>query len=136
MKVMIRKLTQTQMIVIGYALIILTGALLLMLPAASRDGLATSFPDALFTATSASCVTGLVIADTFSKWTMFGQCIILAMIQIGGLGFMTIGVFFCHHPPKEDWTMDAGDAARERQHSADWRNCPAGKKDHAGNPPV
>lgn len=94
MKVMIRKLTQTQMIVIGYALIILTGALLLMLPAASRDGLATSFPDALFTATSASCVTGLVIADTFSKWTMFGQCIILAMIQIGGLGFMTIGVFF------------------------------------------
>ena len=94
MKVMIRKLTQTQMIVIGYALIIMTGSLLLMLPAASRDGLATPFPDALFTATSASCVTGLVIADTFSKWTMFGQCIILALIQIGGLGFMTIGVFF------------------------------------------
>ena len=94
MKVMIRKLTQTQMIVIGYALIILIGSLFLMLPAASRDGLATSFPDALFTATSASCVTGLVIADTFNKWTMFGQCIILALIQIGGLGFMTIGVFF------------------------------------------
>ena len=94
MKVMIRKLTQPQMIVIGYALIILIGSLFLMLPAASRDGLATSFPDALFTATSASCVTGLVIADTFNKWTMFGQCIILALIQIGGLGFMTIGVFF------------------------------------------
>ena len=94
MKMKIRRLTQTQMIVVGYLLIILIGAMLLMLPAASRDGKVTPFIDALFTSASASCVTGLVIADTYQKWTMFGQCVILLLIQIGGLGFMTIGVFF------------------------------------------
>ena len=94
MKMKIRRLTQTQMIVVGYLLIILIGAMLLMLPAASRDGKVTPFIDALFTSASASCVTGLVVADTYQKWTMFGQCVILLLIQIGGLGFMTIGVFF------------------------------------------
>lgn len=94
MKTKIRRLTQTQMIVVGYLLIILIGSLLLMLPVASRDGEATPFIDALFTSASASCVTGLVIADTYQKWTLFGQCVILLLIQIGGLGFMTIGVFF------------------------------------------
>lgn len=94
MKMKIRRLTQTQMIVVGYLLIILIGALLLMIPAASRDGKVTPFIDALFTSASASCVTGLVIADTYQKWTIFGQCVILLLIQIGGLGFMTIGVFF------------------------------------------
>lgn len=82
------------MIVVGYVLIIFTGTALLMLPAASRDGQMTPMIDALFTATSASCVTGLVIADTVQKWSLFGQIVILTLIQIGGLGFMTIGVFF------------------------------------------
>lgn len=94
MSVMMKKLTHTQMIVLGYLLIILCGTMLLMLPAASKDGQATPFVDAMFTSTSAVCVTGLVIADTWQKWTMFGQVVILSIIQIGGLGFMTIGVFF------------------------------------------
>lgn len=94
MSIMLKKLTYTQMIVLGYFLIIFVGTCLLMLPAASKDGQVTPVIDALFTATSASCVTGLIIADTFQKWTMFGQIIIISLIQIGGLGFMTIGVFF------------------------------------------
>lgn len=64
-----------------------------MLPVASRDGQAEPFLNCLFTATSASCVTGLVVADTWSQWSLFGQLVILAMIQIGGLGFITVGVF-------------------------------------------
>lgn len=65
-----------------------------MLPIATRTGEGTPFVDALFTSTSAACVTGLVIADTFQHWSTFGQCVIITIIQIGGLGFMTIGVFF------------------------------------------
>lgn len=65
-----------------------------MLPVSTRTGVSTPAVDALFTSTSAACVTGLVIADTFQYWSTFGQCVILAIIQIGGLGFMTIGVFF------------------------------------------
>lgn len=82
----------TRILTLGFALIIFLGALLLLLPIASRDG-NTSFLDALFTATSATCVTGLVVADTYQNWTLFGQLVILALIQIGGLGFMTIGVY-------------------------------------------
>lgn len=87
------KLTQTQMIVVGFMLIIMTGSLLLMLPWASRSHEVTPFLDTLFTATSASCVTGLVVVDTWSHWSMFGQVIILILIQVGGMGFMTLGVF-------------------------------------------
>lgn len=87
------KLTQTQMIVVGFMLIILMGSLLLMLPWASRSHEVTPFLDTLFTATSASCVTGLVVVDTWSHWSMFGQVIILILIQVGGMGFMTLGVF-------------------------------------------
>lgn len=94
MKFFTKRLTQTQMIVIGYCLIIFIGAGLLMLPVSTRSGVSTPAVDALFTSTSAACVTGLVIADTFQYWSTFGQCVILAIIQIGGLGFMTIGVFF------------------------------------------
>lgn len=65
-----------------------------MLPAASRDGQGTGFVEALFTATSATCVTGLVVVDTYQHWSVFGQVVILTMIQIGGLGFMTIGTLF------------------------------------------
>ena len=86
-------LTQTQFIAYGFIGIILTGTLLLMLPVSSRSGTVTPFLNCLFTATSASCVTGLVVYDTWTHWSVFGQLVILTMIQIGGLGFITIGVF-------------------------------------------
>ncbi|MGI5945772.1 MAG: TrkH family potassium uptake protein [Lachnospiraceae bacterium] len=88
-----RQLSQTQFIAYGFLVMILIGTLLLMLPIASRSGESQGFLDCLFTAASASCVTGLIIADTWSNWTVFGQLVILTMIQIGGLGFITIGVF-------------------------------------------
>ena len=94
MKKVSKHLTQTQMIVLGYFLIIVIGAGLLTLPIATKSGVSTPFIDALFTSTSAVCVTGLVIADTFTYWSVFGQLVIITIIQIGGLGFMTIGVFF------------------------------------------
>ena len=87
------KESYTKLIFLGFATLILTGALLLSLPVASRSGNGMHFIDALFTATSATCVTGLVIADTYQNWTLFGQLVIIALIQIGGLGFITIGVY-------------------------------------------
>lgn len=84
------KKSPTKIIAGGYLLIILMGALLLMLPISNRDGSVTPFLDALFTATSATCVTGLVIYDTATHWSTFGHVILLCLIQIGGLGFMTM----------------------------------------------
>ena len=86
-------MSRAQMITLGFFLIIMTGTLLLMLPISTREGQSTSFIGALFTATSATCVTGLVTYDTFLHWTYFGQVVILIMIQIGGLGFITLGVY-------------------------------------------
>lgn len=86
-------LTQTQFIAYGFLGVILAGTLLLMMPVSSRTGEVSSFLNCLFTATSASCVTGLVVYDTWSHWSLFGQLVILTLIQIGGLGFVTIGVF-------------------------------------------
>lgn len=88
-----RNVSQTQFIAYGFFCIILVGTLLLMLPFSSRDGQPESFLNCLFTATSASCVTGLVVRDTWTQWSLFGQLVILTMIQIGGLGFITVGVF-------------------------------------------
>lgn len=88
-----RRLSQTQFIAYGFMLLILAGTVLLMLPVSSRSHEFGNFINCLFTATSASCVTGLVVYDTWSHWTLFGQLVILGMIQIGGLGFITIGVF-------------------------------------------
>ena len=85
-----KKLSAWQFLTLGYLIIILTGALLLTLPLASKAGTWTPFLDALFTATSATCVTGLVVVDTFLHWTVFGQLVVLALIQVGGLGFMTV----------------------------------------------
>ncbi|MDD2957626.1 MAG: potassium transporter TrkG [Lachnospiraceae bacterium] len=82
-------LSPFQTIIFGFAAVILAGALLLMLPAATVSGRVTSFPDALFTATSATCVTGLVVQDTASYWSGFGQAVILCLIQIGGMGVVT-----------------------------------------------
>lgn len=84
-----RNFNPTRIVVISFALIILTGTLLLMLPVSSKNGESASFLTSLFTSTSATCVTGLVVVDTWSTWTLFGQIVILGMIQLGGLGFMT-----------------------------------------------
>lgn len=91
---MTKRLSKVQTIALGFFLIIVVGTVLLMLPAASRDGQSTGFLNALFTATSSTCVTGLVVVDTYTNWTLFGQAVILVLIQIGGLGFITIGMFF------------------------------------------
>ncbi len=88
------KFSPIQTLAAGFALIILLGALLLMLPAANRDGAPIPLIDALFTSASATCVTGLVVYDTYTQFTFFGQLVILCLIQIGGLGFMTIAVLF------------------------------------------
>ncbi len=83
-----------KLLVLGFALIILTGAQLLRLPIAATAGQPTRWIDALFTATSATCVTGLAVVDTGTYFTTFGQIVILVLIQIGGLGFMTMATLF------------------------------------------
>ncbi|KEQ26589.1 TrkH family potassium uptake protein [Paenibacillus tyrfis] len=88
------ELTPPQILVIGFAAIILLGATLLSLPISSASGQPTLFIDALFTATSATCVTGLVVVDTGSHYSMFGQIVIISLIQVGGLGFMTMATLF------------------------------------------
>lgn len=85
------KLFPSQIIVIGFLMVILLGSFFLMLPICARNHQITSFPDALFTATSAVCVTGLVVQDTATYWSTFGQTVILMLIQIGGMGIVTIG---------------------------------------------
>lgn len=87
------QLTYVRIIAVGYLMVILIGTLLLMLPFSTSAGESTGFLTALFTATSATCVTGLVVVDTATHWTTLGHVIIMIMIQIGGLGFMTMGVF-------------------------------------------
>lgn len=86
------RFTSFQIIIIGFAAVIIIGALLLMLPVSSKAGVMTPFNEALFTSTSAVCVTGLVVQDTATYWSWFGQEIILVLIQIGGLGVITIAV--------------------------------------------
>lgn len=87
-----KKITSSQIIVLGFLGAILLGALLLMLPFATADGKGASFADALFTATSATCVTGLIVQDTATYWSGFGQAVILIMIQVGGMGVVTMAV--------------------------------------------
>lgn len=82
-------LTYPKIVAVGFALIIIIGAVLLTLPISSKHGSA-AFMDALFTSASATCITGLVPFDTFSNWSVFGQIVILCLIQIGGLGFITV----------------------------------------------
>ncbi len=84
------KLSPNRTIALGFLSIILAGALLLMLPSANRTGQGLSFLDSLFTATSATCVTGLVVADTWTQFSLLGQVILLVLIQVGGLGYMTM----------------------------------------------
>lgn len=87
-----RRLTIAQLILLGFAAVILLGTLVLMLPVSARDGQGASFGQALFTATSAVCVTGLVVQDTATFWSGFGQAAILCLIQIGGMGVMTVAL--------------------------------------------
>ena len=82
--------SNSQIMAFGFLMVILSGAVLLMMPIASKTGTSTNFLDCLFTSVSATCVTGLVVVDTFAHWTLFGQIVILLMIQIGGLGIITI----------------------------------------------
>ena len=89
-----KNLSATKIIAITFAAIILLGAALLSLPAASRSGVSCGFRPALFTATSATCVTGLVLYDTWTQWSGFGQVVIISLIQIGGLGFMSAATLF------------------------------------------
>ena len=92
MSKIIRKkhLTSFQLIILGFAGVILLGTILLMFPIATLENVPTPFSEALFTATSAVCVTGLVVKDTGSYWSVFGQTVILVLIQIGGLGVVTV----------------------------------------------
>ena len=83
------KLKGVQVLVLGFILVILVGALILTLPISTTSGESANFLDALFTATSAVCVTGLIVVDTGTYWNMFGQTVIMILIEIGGLGFMS-----------------------------------------------
>lgn len=89
-----RHLNSFQIIILGFAGVILAGALLLMLPISTNSGVVTPFNEAAFTATSAVCVTGLVVQDTATYWSGFGQAVILILIQIGGLGVVTVTASF------------------------------------------
>ena len=84
------KLSTTQTILLSFFLAILVGSVLLALPISSANGTAVPYIDALFTATTSICVTGLVTLPTVSTWSLFGQVVILILIQIGGLGVVTI----------------------------------------------
>ncbi|MBP2002098.1 trk system potassium uptake protein TrkH [Paenibacillus shirakamiensis] len=88
------RLSPPQILVFGFAFIIMVGTILLMLPLSNMSGHALPFVDALFTATSSTCVTGLVVRDTGLDFTIFGQIVIMSLIQIGGLGFMTMATLF------------------------------------------
>lgn len=89
-RILTHNMHPTQILVIGFLAVILLGSILLMLPISSSTAQYTPFEDALFTATSAVCVTGLVVVDTASHWSLFGKIVIICCIQIGGLGFMSL----------------------------------------------
>lgn len=84
------RLNYPQLVALGFAATIVLGSFLLMLPLSSGSGTATPFLSCLFTATSATCVTGLIVVDTYLHWSVFGRAVIITLIQIGGLGFMTL----------------------------------------------
>ncbi|SFU28160.1 trk system potassium uptake protein TrkH [Clostridium sp. DSM 8431] len=88
-----KSLNGVQILSIGFLVLIVAGAIILSLPISSKEGVYTNFLDSLFTSTSAVCVTGLVAVDTGTYWSTFGQFVIILLIQIGGLGFMSITVF-------------------------------------------
>ena len=90
MRKIIRNLSSIQIIMFAFLLVIIIGSILLSLPISSANGKSVPYVDALFTATTATCVTGLVTVPTISTWSVFGQIVILLLIQIGGLGVITV----------------------------------------------
>lgn len=86
------RLNGVQILALGFLIVIIIGAIILSLPISSRTGEPTNFLDAIFTSTSAVCVTGLITLDTSTHWSVFGQTVIITLIEIGGLGFMSFGV--------------------------------------------
>ena len=84
----------TRLLTVGFAFVILLGTLLLMLPISTRSGSGINFLDAMFTSTSATCVTGLSLFDIYTKLSFFGQVVLLILIQVGGLGFIMVMVLF------------------------------------------
>ena len=115
-----KRLSSFKLIVLGFAGVIVLGALILMLPFSSTAGVVTPFHEALFTSTSAVCVTGLVVQDTGSYWSAFGQTVILLLIQIGGLGVVTVAALFRYAVRQEN----IADAA---QYHAGCHLCPEGR---------
>lgn len=93
-KKLLLRASPAQILVLGFAAVIFTGAILLMLPIATAPGEHTDFLTSLFISTSAVCVTGLVVVDTGTHWSTFGQAVIMLLIQVGGLGFMTMATLF------------------------------------------
>lgn len=87
-----KRFSSSQIIIMGFAALILLGSFLLMLPFSTQNGRGATFTDALFTATSAVCVTGLVVQNTATYWSSFGQAVIITMIQIGGMGVVTVAI--------------------------------------------
>ena len=87
-----KNMSSFRIIILSFFSLIMVGTLLLMLPISSRERVFTPFADALFTATSATCVTGLIVRDTATYWSFFGQAVIITLIQIGGMGVITIGL--------------------------------------------
>ena len=84
--------TSFQIIISSFMALILVGTFLLMLPISSKERVVTPFSDCMFTAVSATCVTGLIVKDTATYWSLFGKCVIITLIQIGGMGVITIGL--------------------------------------------
>ncbi|HOM02562.1 MAG TPA: potassium transporter TrkG, partial [Acetivibrio sp.] len=93
-RIKIFELDSPKIIVFSFIAIILIGTMLLVLPIASRDGNSVGLFTALFTATSATCVTGMLVVDTYRQWSLFGQIVILLLVQVGALGFVTFATFF------------------------------------------
>ncbi len=103
-----RKINESQVLALGFLLVILLGAALLRLPIASRDRVPIPWLDAIFTASSATCVTGLVVYDTYTQFTLFGQTVIILLIQVGGLGFMTVATMFSMFMGRRIGLMERG----------------------------
>ena len=122
-----KHITSFQVIIVGFFSVILLGSLFLMLPWATQDGQGASFGDALFTSTSAVCVTGLILHDTATYWSMFGQGIILFLIQIGGMGVVTVAVAIVSCIRKKDWIDAEKYYAGGNFSSSGRRHCKADK---------
>ena len=123
---MIQRLSRVQTIALGFLLIIAAGTVLLMLPIASKDGGSAGFLNAFFTATSSTCVTGLVVVDTYTGWSLFGQAVILLLIRI----HYNRRVLF-HLPQAAYWLEGAQPYPGEHEYAADWRRGTSGYKDCA-----